>query len=69
MLLLVFSVGIVIGVAATRMYQWLSWGRGSFSITPVNEEEGTYKVGIALKRGMDLTRKRYIILFRKDARK
>ena len=64
MKLIIFLVGIVIGVILSEVIQHVRTGKGYFKLEKIQDEDDLYKINVRLVPYQKLNKKKHILLSR-----
>lgn len=65
-MLIVYLVGVLVGVVITLLVLALRSALGFYRVDPVDPDEGTYSIKIRLTRDDKLLKKKLIMLYRES---
>lgn len=65
-MLIVYLVGVLVGVVMTLLLLALRSALGFYRVDPVDPDEGTYSIKIRLTRDDKLLKKKLIMLYRES---
>lgn len=65
-MLIVYLVGVLVGVVITLLLLALRSALGFYRVDPVDPDEGTYSIKIRLTRDDKLLKKKLIMLYRES---
>ena len=65
-MLIIYLVGVLVGVVITLLLLALRSALGFYRVDPVDPDEGTYSIKIRLTRDNKLLKKKLIMLYRES---